>query len=183
MSQEVCLFYKDGFTFTKIKEHSYKIHFTMENKNIILPNIIDFSLIKLIYDLNSDIYETVNLEKLNENEAIITLVMKYFFEDLGLPQRFLYIHMKKRIENNCIWFESTSIRSYRPDNIPIDSEIMPIKNMVNICNICSPHNIDFIFSVFFEEELEIPLFAEKMVGIIIHKIFKRVKQFIENLRI
>jgi len=37
--------------------------------------------------------------------------------------------------------------------------------------------------VLFEDYVKIPQFAEKMVGLILNKIFKRVKQFIENVRV
>jgi hypothetical protein len=44
------------------------------------------------------------------------------------------------------------------------------------------HAIAFNFNILFNPDINIPPFAEKMVGIIINKIFKRVKQFIENVR-
>ena len=80
------LYEKDGMKFTKLENKKYCLEFSMENKNINMVNIVDFSLIKLIYDLNCDIYESVDLQKLNENESTTVLVMKHLFEDLGLPQ-------------------------------------------------------------------------------------------------
>ena len=71
------LYEKDGMIFTKIDDKKYNLSFSMENKNILIANIIDFSLFKLIYELNGDIYESVNLTKINENEATTVLVMKH----------------------------------------------------------------------------------------------------------
>ena len=183
MDNESIIFDKEGFKFIKIKSHYYKLTFSMENPNIILSNIIDFNLIKLIYDLNGDVYEKVNLEKLNNNEAHITLVMKHFFEDLGLPQRFSYLYMTKIIEHNKIIFNAKSITTSRPKEAPIDAELLTIKNLTSICDIITPHKINFSFNIYFNETLNIPPFVEKIVGMIIHKIFKRLKQFIENVRI
>lgn len=180
---EAVLFDKEGFKFVRIKKNNYKLTFVMENKNIILSKIIDFNLIKLIYDLNNDVYEYANLDKLNENEAIITLLMKHFFADLGLPQRFSFLHMKKIVEERRITFNSQSIKSHRPINVPDDSELLSIKNMNSICDIITPHKINFSFDVYFDDTINVPPFAEKMVSIISNKIFKRVKQFIENVRI
>jgi hypothetical protein len=180
---ETSLFNKEGFEFSRVSKNHYRLTFDMENKNIILSQIIDFSLIKLIYDLNSDVYEKVNIEKLNDNEAIITLLMKHFFEDLGLPQRFSYVHMKKFVEERKIIFHSQSIKSHKPPNMPDDSELMAIKNMISICDIITPHKVLFSFNINFDDDMNVPPFAEKMVGMISHKIFKRVKQFIENVRI
>jgi hypothetical protein len=180
---EVNLFNKEGFEFSRVCKNHYRLKFNMENKNIIMSQIIDFSLIKLIYDLNPDVYEKVNMEKLNDNEAIINLLMKHFFEDLGLPQRFSFIHMKKIVEERKIIFQSQSIKSHRPVDMPQDAELMAIKNMTSVCDIITPHMVLFSFDVTFDEEMNVPPFAEKMVGMISHKIFKRVKQFIENARI
>jgi hypothetical protein len=182
MDSENILFNKDGFTFVCVKKNHYKLQFTMENKNIILSKIIDFSLIKLIYDLNPDVYEKVNIERLNENEVITTLLMKHLFEDLGLPQRFSHIYMVKTIEERKIVFNSKSIKDHRPEGMPDDSELMAIQQLICACNIITNHKIDFSVNVIFEPTMNIPPFAEKLVGMILHKIFKRVKLFIENVR-
>jgi len=181
MNSETVLFEKDGFKFSNIKKNHYKLTFSMENNNIIVPKIVDFNLIRLIYDLNPDVYEKVNIEKLNDDEVIITLLMKHFFEDLGLPQRFSFLHMKKTNEDNKIIFKAQSIKSYRPEGMPEEAELMALQNMIGICDIITPHKVNFSFNEIFDESMNVPLFAEKMIGIILHKIFKRVKQFIENV--
>ena len=181
MDLEAILFDKDGFKFSRVNKNNYKLTFAMENNNIVLSKIIDFSLIKLIYDLNDDVYEKVNIEQLNDSEAIITLLMKHFFEDLGLPQRFSYIYMKKTVEERKITFMSESIKSHRPPNMPQDAELMAIENMISICDIVTPHKVNFSFNIIFDQSMKVPPFAEKMTGMISNKIFKRVKQFIENV--
>jgi hypothetical protein len=183
MDLETVLFDKDGFKFSKVKKNHYKLTFSMENNNIILSKIIDFNLIRLIYDLNPDVYEKVNVEKLNDDEIIVTLLMKPFFEDLGLPQRFSFLHMKKNNEDNKIIFNAESIKGNRPEGMPEEAELMALKNMIGVCDIITPHKVNFAFNEIFDESMNIPPFAEKLVGVIIHKIFKRVKQFIENVRV
>ena len=183
MDFETVLFDKDGFKFVRVRKNHYKLTFNMENNNMIITKIVDFGLIKLIYDLNQDVYEKVNIEKINEDEIILTLLMKHFFEDLGLPQRYSFINMKKTIEDNKIIFNAHSIKSHKPEGMPEDSQLMALKNMTAICEAITPHKINFTFNEIFDDEMNIPPFAEKMVGMIIHKIFKRVKQFIENVRL
>lgn len=183
MDSETVLFDKEGFKFNRVRKNNYSLTFTMENNNIIISKIVDFNLIKLIYDLNPDVYEKVNIEKINDNEIIAILLMKHFFEDLGLPQRFSFIHMTKHEEDGKIIFTCQSIKSHRPPNMPEGAELMAIEDLTNICNIITPHKIDFSFNIIFEQYMNVPPFAEKMVGMILHKIFKRVKQFIENVRL
>lgn len=183
MDSETILFDKDGFKFSCLKKNHYSLTFTMENNKIVLSKIIDFKLIKLIYDLNPDVYEKVNMEVLNNDEIILTLLMKHFFEDLGLPQRYSFIHMKKVDEEGKIKFISQSIRSRKPEGMPEDAELMALKNMIATCETITPHKIYFSFNIIFDDEMVVPIFAEKMVGMILHKIFKRVKQFIENVHL
>lgn len=182
MDENKVLYTKEGFHFVKNTKNSYSLSFNMDNYNIILANIIDFSLVKLIYDLNGDIYEKVQLNKINDNEVIMTMLIKHLFEDLGLPQRYTHISMKKICEHDKITFISQSIYSERPQGMPVDSEQMQIKNMICECNILTPHKISFKCNIIFEDKMIIPPFAEKMVGLILFKIFSRVKQFIENVR-
>ena len=177
------LFEKDNMKFTKIIDKKYSMTFSIENSNIILANVIDVNLIKLIYDLNPDVYESVLLEKISEDESIVTLVLKNFFEDLGLPQKYSYLHVTKTISNNTIIFNSQSIKSDRPPNIPEGAERVAMKENIGVCEIITPHKVNFSFTVIFEDNIVIPAFMEKMIGIILNKIFKRVKQFIENITI
>jgi hypothetical protein len=181
MNEPNVLYSKEGFIFTKIENNNYTLLFDIENNKIIIPKIIDFNLFKLIYQLNSDIYEQNNIDIINENEAISYLLMKNLFEDLGLPQRFSYIHVKKFIENDKISFISHSIKENFPIGVPIDSKLLPIKKMICECLIITQHKIQFSCNVTFDDDMNVPPFAEKIVGLILFKIFKRVKQFIENV--
>jgi hypothetical protein len=177
------IIFKEGFLFIRNNNNNYSLSFQMENNNIVLSKIIDFNLIKLIYDLNSDIYDKINMQIINENEAIINALMKNLFEDLGLPQRFTHLRIKKTIENERIIFESQSIVGEKPPNMPINSELMPIKNLICLCDIITPHKIEFKYNILFENTMVIPSSIEKIIGMILFKILNRVKQFIENVRI
>ena len=181
MDNEIILFDKDGFKFVKLDKNIYNLKFSIINNNIHLSKIIDFSLIKLIYDLNPDIYETCHIEKHKENEIITTILIKHFFEDIGLPQRFLFLHIQKITEQNKITFISSSITNFIPEGLPKEAELLDIKTMITICEIENPHKINFNFNIIFNDHIEIPEFAENIVGKIINKIFIRVKQFIENV--
>jgi hypothetical protein len=183
MDLKIVLFDKDDFKFTRVAKKHYKLTFTIENNNIIISKIIDFNLIKLIYDLNPDVYEKVEIEKINDNEVIATLLIKHFFEDLGLPQRFSFVRITKLDEDSKITFTSQSIKEKRPPDMPTDSELIAIQDFTCVCDIITPHSINFSVNIIFDQQMTIPPFAEKVVGMILHKIFKRVKQFIENVRI
>ena len=183
MVEPSLLYSKEGFLFKKNNVNNYSLSFQIENKSINLPKIVDFNLVKLIYDLNKDVYENVNLKIINENEAILNVLMKPLFKDLGIQQRFTYLHMKKQTMPESISFISQTINSIPPENMPANATLMPIKIMTCTCNIITPHNIEFVCNVQFENTLIVPNVVEKMIGLILFKIFKRVKLFIENVTI
>lgn len=181
MDKPIVLFESNGFQFTKLNHNNYNASFSVENPKIHLAKIINFEFIQLIYKLNPDIYEYVHLEKINEKEAIITLIMKPFFEDLGLPQKYSYMHMKKTIYDNKIVFDAQAIRSFKPDVIPPEAQSVSFSKMTSICHLETAHKIRFTYNVCIDEDRTIPPFVEKFIGIASNKIFTRVKQFIENV--
>ena len=76
----------------------------------------------------------------------------------------------------CRRYEKTYI------DIPVNAELLDI-NIINIeCTMLSSQCIDFKITFLFDKNMIIPTFVEKTISIITHKIFIRVKQFIENIR-
>jgi hypothetical protein len=182
MSEEIVLYSKNDFSFRKLDTNKYSFSFQMENNNIYLDKIIDFHLIKLIYDLNKDVYEKAIIEEMiNENEAVIFVVMKHLFEDLGLPQRYIYIHIVKTVENNQIFFRAKSIKNKIPENVPKNAHQLPIQNMEWCIDVITQNKIAVKCKISCEPIITIQHAIEKLIGRIFYKIFTRVKQFIENI--
>jgi hypothetical protein len=173
---------KDGMKFARTAKNHYQIHFSMQNSFIHLPSIINLDLLKLLYELNSDIYEKTHLEKINEKEAVVCLLMKHFFQDLGLPQRYYHFHVERTEMEQMIRFYSQSIHSDKPEWIPSEAHLVPMQSMTLLCEMITPHKVNVLSSVVFHENHVVPPFMEKFIGMILHKIFNRLKQFIENYR-
>jgi hypothetical protein len=187
MNTETILLDKDGFQFLKTNDNEYCSKFCLHNSNIILSQIIDFHLIKLIYDLNTDIYEKTNLVINDDNTAVITVLLKHFFKDLGLSQKYSVLQIQRILDQDKIIFMGKTKDNVDVSEIhtiygiPINAELLSITNIKNICTISTPHKIDCSFYITFDKKLNIPPFVEKVISNIIHKIFIRVKQFIENI--
>ena len=167
-SEEKVILKKNGLVFSKQDKNIFKVDCILENQTIFLESIIDFGLIQMIYDLNKDIYEHVEIIKINEHEIQIILLMKHFFEDLGMPRRYSHLCVLKQVgtdKQKQIIFRASSIYSERPAIIPSDAQLMPIENMVLTFTILTPHRVHF----------------HKLASSIISKIFIRTKQFIENI--
>ena len=172
---------KNGMKFIKTSKNSYNLTFPIENSNILLSSLVDFDLINLIYTLNQDIYESVNIEKISDNESNITLVMKKIGFDL-ISQRYAFINMKKYINENTITFISNTIKNTKPLNVNEKMELVTIDKIINKFEILSPHKLSFECEIIFNQDTQIPSMADNILGIIINKIFIRVKMFIENIK-
>jgi len=175
---------KDGMKFIKIEKNKYIFSFSVENKNINIEQLINFELIKLMYELNPDIYEKVILNKINEEDATITLVIKHLFNDIGFSQKYSHMNFKKIItDHQLVKFVGSSIFSEKPTFIPNDVELLPIENFNIECNMDSQNKVSLNCAIIFHKSLDIPSFIEKVIGIIVNKIIKRIKQFIENIKV
>ncbi len=179
------LFEKDGFCMIKENSNCFKISFEIQNTKIYLENIIHFDLIKLVYDLNPDIFETIDFKKSenNSNEATVYFVMKHFFEDLGMPQFYNHTHVTRTTNNEYIIFKMEPIINENNEKNNDELVQMPLEKMEVICYKITPHKITFQYNILFNKKREIPPYVEKLVGSIIYKIFNRVKLFIENVSV
>jgi len=175
----------DTFQMNKINAGEYNIHFYLENNNIQLNNIIDFQLLKLLYDLNMDIYEKIDLKILHDNEAILLAINKHLFQDLGVSQKYSLLKIKKNIlKDNKIVFDLQSIKETHqvPVPVPEKAEQMPIEKFTIVCNVINQHKIEFIIDFKIDIDLfQLPVFVENVLRKIFLKMFKRIKQFIDNI--
>lgn len=178
---------KNGMKLIRSSDNIFNFICTIENKNIYLDKIINFELVKLIFDINNDIYEKVIMNKIDDNNAEFIFIMKHFFADIGLPQRYYHFTMNKKIDElaNKILFTSNPINNKKPEFISKYIEFLPINKMDFECQFTSSERNKMIFNAYitFDKNLSIPEYVEKVVGLIVNKIFIRVKQFIEMYRI
>ena len=63
-----------------------------------------------------------------------------------MPQKYSHLHVTKIINDKQIIFRSKSIYTDRPQNIPEDAELMAMKENIGVCNIITPHKINFMFT-------------------------------------
>jgi hypothetical protein len=177
------------FQMNKINAGEYNIHFYLENNNIQLDNIIDFHLIKLLYELNQDIYEKIDLKIVNDNEATLLAISKHLFQDLGITQKYTHLKITKTIQDtNKIVFDLQTVKTSQSEDstmylIPQKAELLPIEHFIIVCNVINKHKIDITIDFKIDTDtIELPVFVESALCKIFIKMFKRVKQFIENIR-
>jgi hypothetical protein len=132
--------YIDLFDFTVYeelfkKDNEYYSSFCLNNPNIILSQIIDFNLMKLVYDLNTDIFEKTNLAINDDDTAVITVLLKHFFKDLGLPQKYSVLHIQRILDEDKIIFKGKTKENIANEtlmNFPINAELLSISLLMLI---------------------------------------------------
>jgi len=179
----------NNFQMNNVANGEYNMHFNLENNNIKLDNIIDFHLIKLLYDLNQDIYEKIDLKIVNDTQAILLAINKHLFQDLGISQKYSCLKITKKIQDTKkIIFDLQTIKTNSIEHsmshlIPEKAEQLPIEQFIIVCNVINQHKINTIIDFKLNTNIiELPDFIENVLCKIFMKMFKRVKQFIENIQ-
>jgi hypothetical protein len=70
-----------------------------------------------------------------------------------------------------------------PENfdIPVNSELLPVEDMISVCNVITPHKVEFFITLQFSYSLYLPEFVQKLLSLISYKVIKRLKLFIDKL--
>jgi len=174
---------KPYFKMDRIEKNKYTMQFNIKNDKLYLKQIINFSTLKILYEVNKEIFDGFTMNKKSHTEAETYFLMKHFFSDFGLPQKYTHLDIIKvdDSENNAILFSCKNTECYTLDiNVPTNSEQLNVDIILFKCKLNSDHEVVITCDVFFNDNALIPVFAEKMASIIISKMFIKVKQFIEN---
>ena len=121
----------DTFLFAKLCHNQYGLTFSLENNKLYLPGIVNLDFVKVLYSLSPEIFSSVHLEKINDTEGILLILIKPLFKELGVVQRFMYFHVKHIQVGNTFFFESHTIRSERPVCVPADAELINVDTFTN----------------------------------------------------
>lgn len=165
------------------KNDVFVITFTCNNINIPFKNLINFSIYKLIGEINSDLIERIEIINIikEDEEANILFLFNDFCKDLGIGKKYMYINVKREIEDNKYIFKSSDL------NYDYIKELerkgySKIKNDISTMTISILDNNTFnVFYVFkFDINEPLPLYMKHMPGIFMKKIFINLKNVIEN---
>lgn len=164
--------------------NNFILEFSIENPNIDVYNIVNFSLYKLIAELNTDILERIEVINVisEDTECDLLFLFKPFSKELGMSKKYMYIKTIKTIENDIIRFSSYDLDISRlnvelPGYEKITSEVASLE-----IKILSHHSakVTYEFKININEDL--PLYMENMSGLMMKKLFYKLKTFIEMVK-
>lgn len=183
----ILLFQKNELVTFKLSKNEYALTFPLRNPNIYLDKLINMQFLEIIYALNKDdIIQDFHLSihNTNEDDATLYVLFKHFFEDFGFQQKYVALQMNIERNETRITYKGKTITNYENNIIPQNAELLHLNDICVNCNIEDPHNVIIHSKIEIKTnlDLEIPSMIEKMASIILHKIFMKVKELIENYR-
>ena len=159
----------------------YNLKFNTISCNISLQKYNNFDIYKLLFELNKDIVESIEIiNLLDENVADVLIILKEIGDSIKIPKNYIYVTIYKKYNNGELIFESKN-----------NNNIENIKNKIIGCNKCiSEHSIlkiinnnnilnfnyQFKFNMIFQQSN----FVNNIIALLIKKVFYKLKLFIEN---
>jgi hypothetical protein len=175
---------KDEIQMERIEKNKYILKFSIKSNNLYLKKLIGLDIIKILYEVNKDIFDDFDMNQSGERAEVYFLI-KHFFSDFGLPQKYMHLQIQKIQDekSNAVLF---FCQNANPDlytsvlNIPNKGEQMNTDLIHVVCYSINDHQVDVVNTILLNECVDIPAVVEKMAGILISKMFLKVKQFIET---
>jgi len=178
------LFQKNELCAFKYANNEYGLTFPLRNPNIYLDKIITMNFLNVIYALNKDdIIEEFHLsmDPTNENKGTIYILFRHFFEDFGFQQKYLFLDIViERTTTHVTYKGTTNVTQECGTNS--NAELLHLSEISVACDIQDAHNVMVESKIKIQTKFEIPTMIEKMASILLHKIFMKLKQLIENYK-
>lgn len=165
----------------------YLLQFVAENKNVNMYNMINLDIYNLMFKLNKDNFDKIELDNITTissshdkviNEVNVLFLFRQFASDLGIKPKYMYVRVTEVCEPNKKTYNCVDIEYEKPEELKTyDKIINTISSMVVNFESCHKINISYIFKLDLSHSL--PIYMENIMGLIMKKVFLNLKQFIE----
>ena len=170
--------------FVRLSTNKYRITTSVENKNIYLKNLLNFTLINIIYQTNLDKFEKIHTEILSENKARIFILTKNLFKSFGLKQRYASYDIEKHDYEDGVKFVLQINPEYGKQlNDCSNAILLPIKEITYDFKLVSPHKVNITQDINFEDGFGILTCLEQIIGYVIKSTIKQSVHFIRNIKL
>ena len=183
---EVQVCNKNGILLCKNQnDNTFSLRFRAKNDNIIIQNVINTNLYDLMYELNKDVIERIQKTKAKCDCIVpcecvdVLFVFKRFGNELGVAQKYMFIRTGVETDERQIRFNSKSIPY--TGTVP-GCEVVSSEYANLIADIVSDNEVKIHYIFNMELDGDLPIYMENIAGMLMKKIFYRVKTFIENIK-
>uniref|UniRef100_A0A6C0BAZ7 Uncharacterized protein n=1 Tax=viral metagenome TaxID=1070528 RepID=A0A6C0BAZ7_9ZZZZ len=170
------LFDKDSLQIKRIKNNNYVMEGEIRNLKIDANELFSFQKFPILKELYKDIIDELQVTNIQEGSASYGIIFQHFFKDMGFPRLSLQLDVTRTKTNNMLEFvcsNATNIVSNSQDCFILSFETFAIQ--IHICEV----SIKICIDIAIHYPFEIELFIEKMAIQVMHKMFLRLKRFIE----
>ena len=160
----------------------FLLQLNANNQNINFYDIINFNIYGVLYELNKDKLEKIEIKKIiSKDEIEILFIFKELSKDIGLKKKYMYLNVKIEDKANQRKFLSYDIEYENMEELK-DYERIKNEYSILIVNFENQHKIgiNYFFKLVLPEEL--PIYMENIFGLLMKKLFFNLKLFIENLK-
>jgi len=179
--QENIICKKHNINLYKSDYSQFSLHLNISNPRIIIPNLINFDIYTLMSKLNTDVLERILVTNIfSKNKRSILFIFKPFGAEIGISQKYMHTLIEQRIENNTIIFNSKSIPLTQ--DVPVNCEWIYSNNTSLVVNISNPHDIAISYNFHMDLHEDLPIYMENISGLLMKKLFIRLKEFIEQIK-
>lgn len=157
----------------------FLLQFNLENRSKNLHDIININIYSLLFSLNKDNFEKIEIKKwISPTEVEVLFLFKPFGKELGIKPKYMYIKTLAQITNEKHIYTSFDI-DY--PNIGELSNYEKIKNTISTMVVNFESDLKVNISYIFKLELvnSLPIYMENILGLTMKKMFLNLKNFIE----
>jgi len=169
---------KDEIKITRNEKNKYVTEIDIREGKLDVRKLFQFDKLYILKELNADIIEKLEVSNSTSDCATILVLYKHFFKELGFSKFGIFLNVVKNENENFIEF--TALNNLSIVNENTDYTVLPIETMVIQILKKNDNSTKIILDTFINVSFEIPPSIEKLVLQFVHKIFTRIKQFIEN---
>ncbi len=151
--------------------------------DVVLDKIQDIGYFyKLLATLNPDVLtNTQIIQKYNVNSLDVLVQFKHFAKELGIKAKSMCLHTEYKSDGPVHAYISKSIIKNRDElNLPLTYDLVTCEESIFTFSIKNNKqiHIEYCFNLDLEEDL--PIYMENLAGILMKKIFFRLKEYIEK---
>ena len=171
----------------------FSLEYVYNNKVLDLSSLINVKLHNLLYEVNKDIFDSIDIQPVSQDpdnmEYNILYIFKDFGGDLGGFKTYMYVSTKinKRFAGNGnveITFTSKSI-AYEYHTLMSEKKYKLIEYPLYIQKyiLLTPNHIQVLhmFKLKPENEVELTVTMENAISLIIKKMYLRLKYAVEHI--
>ena len=161
----------------------YEIQLHVRNASTVFSKVVGIDLFTLLGALNTDVFESVNvIDKSDDGKvAKVVVIYKHFGKEMGVPRKYSAFRLTRSDEQGQIRVKSSALVC--PSDLVPKGHVEQISDdSAMFCVVPDSDDrgghISYSFSV---NQAGVPAAARDLAGILMKKVFTRLKTFLESV--